>query len=286
MPKLYVIAGHGAGDPGAVGGGYTEAALVRMLANRIKELGGDEVVLHDTSRDAYASNDLSWINPGCPIVELHMDSASASAKGAHVVISSMFTADSKDKALAASLSSFFPGRSNTIVGRSDLQNVNVAASRGLDYRLTENGFISNADDRTKFINNIDKIARMYLEAFGVVAVDESTGWKKDSKGWWYRMADGKYPVKTWMKIDKQWYWFNESGYAVKGWNLINNEWYYFNQAGEGTECAMRRGWYADKQGNVFYLRKNKEGTHPEGSMFTGTKNISCTFDKDGYLQQS
>ena len=32
MVKLYVIAGHGAGDSGAVGNGYQEAERVRVLA--------------------------------------------------------------------------------------------------------------------------------------------------------------------------------------------------------------------------------------------------------------
>lgn len=285
MPKLYVIAGHGAGDPGATAGGYTEAGLVRQLAQRIKELGGDDVVLHDTTRDAYASNDLSWLNPGCPIVELHMDSAAASAKGAHVVINSIFQPDKQDKELASKLAELFPGRAANIVGRNDLQNCNVAANRGLDYRLVENGFISNNDDRTKFINNIDKIARIYLEVFGIMAVDAKAGWIKDSKGWWYRLKDGSYPKDTWMKLNKEWYYFDKEGYAIKGWKKINNEWYYFNHANEGTECAMRRGWFADSAGNIFYLRKNKEGEHPEGSMVVGKKTISCTFEENGCVQQ-
>ena len=45
MAHLYVIAGHGAGDCGAVGNGYTEAERVRVLASRIKALGGNNVTL-------------------------------------------------------------------------------------------------------------------------------------------------------------------------------------------------------------------------------------------------
>ena len=33
--KLFLIAGHGEGDPGAEGGGYTEAERVRALAERM-----------------------------------------------------------------------------------------------------------------------------------------------------------------------------------------------------------------------------------------------------------
>lgn len=55
MAKLFVICGHGAGDPGCCAGGYTEAERVRALGRRIKELGGDQVVLCDTSRNWYAA---------------------------------------------------------------------------------------------------------------------------------------------------------------------------------------------------------------------------------------
>ena len=51
--KLFLIAGHGEGDSGAVGGGYTEAERVRALAAKIKELGREAVILGDTSKNWY-----------------------------------------------------------------------------------------------------------------------------------------------------------------------------------------------------------------------------------------
>ena len=44
MAHLFLIAGHGAGDSGAVGYGYTEAERVRALARRIVALGGSNVL--------------------------------------------------------------------------------------------------------------------------------------------------------------------------------------------------------------------------------------------------
>lgn len=169
MAKVFVICGHGAGDSGAVGGGYTEANLVRKLADRIKAIGGDAVQIGDTSVNWYASNYIGkgMCPAGVPVIELHMDSASASARGGHVIIKSGFAADSIDNALASFISSFFPGRANSIVARSDLANVNRAASMGVNYRLVENGFISNDGDRTKFINQMDDLARGILNAFGI-----------------------------------------------------------------------------------------------------------------------
>ena len=167
--KLYVIAGHGQGDPGACANGYSEAERVRALANRLVALGGSDVGLYPTDKDLYQQGgpwDLG-VGKDIPCLELHMDSASASAKGGHVIIKSGFSADSYDSALATFVSGFFPGRSQSIVGRSDLQNINVAASSGQNYRLLECCFITNPDDITKFNNNLDVFARGILACFGI-----------------------------------------------------------------------------------------------------------------------
>ena len=169
--RLYVIAGHGAGDPGACGNGFAEAERVRALANAIKRRGGDSVVLLDTSRNWYEDKGINQLSipKGDCLVELHMDSViDKSAKGGHVIImSGIGGADQYDKALAAGISRIFPGRPQTIVERSNLANPRRAARRGINYRLVENGFISNAGDVATFNSRIDDIADMYLESFGI-----------------------------------------------------------------------------------------------------------------------
>ncbi len=169
MTKLFIIAGHGAGDSGAVGHGYTEAERVRALASRIAALGGSNVTVGDMSRNWYRDGGITRLNvsKNYQILELHMDSASPSARGGHVIIKSGFAPDTYDNALASMIGSIFPGRSNLIVGRSDLANVNRAASKGYGYRLMECGFISNAGDIQTFNNRMDDIARGILNAFGI-----------------------------------------------------------------------------------------------------------------------
>lgn len=170
MAKLFVICGHGAGDPGCCAGGYTEAERVRALGRRIKELGGDRVVLCDTSRNWYADGGLNSLKADGPVVELHMDASGLKTpRGAHVIISSKFSPDSYDKALADKLSAFMPGRAQKLVKRSDLANINRAAARGINYRLAENGFIDNGGDLQKFNEYLDDLARIYLESFGIKA---------------------------------------------------------------------------------------------------------------------
>ncbi len=175
MAKLFVICGHGAGDPGCCAGGYTEAERVRALGQRIKDLGGSEVELGDTSRNWYADGGVNRLRTDAPVVELHMDASGiATAHGAHVIIKSGFQPDDYDKALADKLSAFMPGRAEKIVRHSELANVNRAAARGINYRLCENGFIDNDGDREKFNSNIDKLARIYLECFGITASSAPT----------------------------------------------------------------------------------------------------------------
>ena len=168
--KLYVICGHGAGDSGATGGGKTEAALVRKLAKKMAAANPNVVVL-DTSRNWYADGgvnaSLKKRVGSNPVVELHMDAASASAKGGHVIIAAGLSADKQDMALASYISRQFPGRASTIAKRSNLANPKRAKARGIDYRLLECCFISNKADREKFIKDMGAIAKGIVGCFGL-----------------------------------------------------------------------------------------------------------------------
>lgn len=173
MTKLFVICGHGAGDSGAVGGGYTEANLVRKLGAKMKEIGGSKVELLDTARDWYADGGINAALKkrigSDPLLELHLDAASATAKGGHVIILSGTNADRYDKAIADYLSKEFPGRSQMIVKRSDLANPNRAGTHNINYRLVEVCFITNKADRDKLVNNLGSVAKGLLKAFGISA---------------------------------------------------------------------------------------------------------------------
>lgn len=177
MAKLFVIAGHGAGDSGACGNGYKEYERVRALAQKIKDYGGSNVMLGDFDRNYYADNGISklTISKDYKIIELHMDSSvSASAKGGHVIIKAGLSADDYDKALAKLITNMFPGRSKSIVERDNLANPKRAASKGYNYRLVECGFISNANDIKTFNSKIDELAKGILECFGIKASGSTT----------------------------------------------------------------------------------------------------------------
>ena len=172
MAHLFVIAGHGAGDCGAVGYGYTEAERVRYLVARLAALGGSNVTVADMNRNWYADNGIMSLNipKDWQIVEFHMDSASAAANGGHVIIKEGYNPDQYDTALSNFIGNFFPGRANKIVEKNDLANANRAAYKGYSYRLLENGFITNSGDLSKFNNRTDELASGILSAFGISAI--------------------------------------------------------------------------------------------------------------------
>lgn len=175
LSKLYIIAGHGAGDSGAIGNGYQEQERVRVLANKIKDMGGSNVVLMDTSIKYSANTSkLSVIPKDAKVLELHLDaSTSTSARGSHIIIHSNYSADTFDNAIVAFMCNEFPGRSTKVSKRSDLACVNKCKSLGINYRLLECCFISNKEDITKFNANIGYIAQGILAAYGVKSTDVS-----------------------------------------------------------------------------------------------------------------
>ena len=246
---LYVICGHGNGDPGSSGGGETEADLVRRLAKRMKALGGASVEVLDTSKNWYAQG---LVNSALkkkvgrnPVVELHMDAANGKARGGHVIIDADLSADANDKALADYISKKFPGRSEKLVKRNNLANLNRAQAQGIDYRLLEVCFIDNKQDREAFLADMDEVAAGILAALGIGKGKAVGKWVKNSKGWWYDNGDGTYPKSKWLKLDA-WYWFDGNGYAAESCCLkINGKWYAF-----GADCRMLTSISTNKGGDM------------------------------------
>lgn len=167
--SLFIICGHGDGDPGAVGNGYQEAERVRALADRIRYFGGDSVIIGDTSKNWYKSKLVNNKNipSGSKVLELHMDSGSENARGGHIIIDADFVADEYDKALAEFIGAILPGRSEKIAKRNNIANLNRAQLNSINYRLLECGFISNAEDVQVFNGRMDDIAKGIVTCFGI-----------------------------------------------------------------------------------------------------------------------
>ena len=105
-----------------------------------------------------------------------------------------------------------------------------------------------------------------------------TGWRKDSKGWWYDLGGGQYLKNCWKKIDGQWYYFHKSGYLacgeyVHGWWLNKKSctctWEYqakWHKNKNGWWYGDASGWYAKNQTIII------DGT-------------AYNFDAKGYLKE-
>ena len=72
-------------------------------------------------------------------------------------------------------------------------------------------------------------------------------WISDSVGWWYRYADGTYPVSQTVQIGSSIYRFGADGYMRTGWVSESGAWFYHDASG-----AQASGWVKDG-GSWYYL---------------------------------
>lgn len=115
------------------------------------------------------------------------------------------------------------------------------------------------------------IGDYYVDANGVWLKNyRPAKWMMTNGKWWYRNADGSYPVNCWKQISGIWYRFDNAGYMITGWSRIDNQWYYMNSSG-----AMQNGWQSI--GNARYYFKDN------GIMATGWQKVD---DNWYYLESS
>ena len=237
--KIGLRGGHSPNCKGAWGY-LDEQAEVRNIYWELKpllEAQGHTVV--DCNSDAYNVN--SELNEGTNIanangcdmyVTIHMNASGGAGHGAEVWVydDSVYTEASNVCYYLAEL-----GLTNRGVKYSTgLHDLNASAMPAM---IVETLFCDNVDD-TAIYNSYGAsgIARAIAKAFGDVVENPTTGWQKNSAGWWYKYEDGSYPTNQWLQLDA-WYYFDENGYAATGWKYINEKWYYFS-----SDCRMVTGW--------------------------------------------
>lgn len=103
---------------------------------------------------------------------------------------------------------------------------------------------------------------------------ETATWIMDETGWWYRNADGTYPVNKWEYLTyngkSDWYCFDENGYMKAGWYTdVDGKIYYLNPVSDGFKGAMVTGW-AFIDGYWYYFNPVSDGY--QGSMYVNTTN--------------
>ena len=169
--KMLLIAGHGQGDPGAIGYGRSECNLTRNLAVTIQQENLErnnelEITLYDTTKDCYQQSK-NGIIPAYGlydyVLEIHFNAHSdASAHGSEILIHVEEPAHTVEDTILKNLEVL--GLSNRGVKRqSDLLNMYNCRAKGVSYALLETCFITNAADLEFYIRNYQTIAEAVLD---------------------------------------------------------------------------------------------------------------------------
>ncbi len=80
-------------------------------------------------------------------------------------------------------------------------------------------------------------------------VNASSGWQKDSKGWWYELEDGSYYTNVFVEIDGKIYSFGEDGYMVTGWySFDGSTWSFYNSEGSMKKNAWEGNYWLAQDG--------------------------------------
>ncbi len=160
--RILLIAGHGQGDPGAVGNGHKEAECTRHFTELLaKHLGwGLDVEVYDTKQDLIQTRNYASLMSYDQIIEIHFNAASnPEAKGCEVLISQDRKANNVDNACLGALGKYFTNRGIKLRDKEGLGNMRQFQAMGIDYRLLELCFISNANDMKVYFENAENIAK-------------------------------------------------------------------------------------------------------------------------------
>ena len=87
-------------------------------------------------------------------------------------------------------------------------------------------------------------------------------WVSDSVGWWYRYADGSYPVGQAVQIGHSIYRFDSRGYMRTGWASEGGSWFFHDASG-----AQVSGWVKD--GASWYYLDPATGRMVTGWLLDG-----------------
>lgn len=296
--------GHDNRHGGTSGSGLTEQELTLKIAKyakaELETLNGVKVYMtRTTAACPYPETGTSGAciekrvqaaaKAGAKIyVSLHLNSGSASANGAEIIIPNsswkpQLSTQGKELAekilneLAAVGLNKRPtpiySKDTTVNEKypdgsiSDYYSVQICAKEaGIPGIIVEHAFLSNANDVNKFLKT-----EAGLKKLGVADATGIAKYLGLSKGQWVQVGDkwkyltnGKYVVNQWMNISGETYYFDGNGYRVTGWQTIAGKKYYFMSDGH-----MHTGWLSF--GSRYYYMM------PDGHMHTGWLSFGSTY---------
>lgn len=183
--NILLIAGHGDGDPGAVGCGYQEATETRRMANAVKpllEAYGAKVVMYDQNKNAYSvlcnggSLPLSGISY---VIEFHLNagvgdtSGNGVTTGTEILVDASEAGTTVEEAMLKRICALgFKNRG--VKRRNDLLVQNTVTNHGVSHALIETCFIDDADDIKIYSEKFNQIAQAIADG-----VAEGFGFKQE-----------------------------------------------------------------------------------------------------------
>ena len=162
--KILLIAGHGAGDPGATGNGYKEAELTRELTRLIYEaLSTYEVdtTIYNPGHNAFKDVQNGTFKPGeyDYLLEVHFNAYSdASAHGTEIFVTTAEKGIKVEQAIMNNLKRYFTLRDADGVKRMDYLVIKTSKNHGISSALLETCFITNKNDMKVYKENKNDIA--------------------------------------------------------------------------------------------------------------------------------
>lgn len=165
--RILLIAGHGNGDPGAIGNGHTEADLVREIvpALRDKLKPYADVTVFDMRKNPYNYFKAYFFNfrKYDYVFEVHLNAnkkelvSNGKTKGVEILVHPSEKAVNVENEILRRVSAL--GFANRGIKRpTDLQNMNICKGKqGVSYALIETCFIDDIDDMKLYTAKKDAV---------------------------------------------------------------------------------------------------------------------------------
>ena len=246
--KILLIAGHGAGDPGACSDYGVEATETRRVVNELKSIfNGYEVVVdvYPIDRNAYADigNGALQVNFANYdyVLEVHFNSAAnVLATGVEVWVTPIESGVTVEQSIVNKVSAL--GYPNRGVKKEDFRVIRTAKNRGVSAALVETCFISNQGDMTRYNSNFSKVCNAIVEG-----VAEGFGINKKN-GY---VETKPQPTQPTEKPKVNYYVKTSSGKQLGAFNVLENA---------KNMASANKAIVYDASGNVIvsYVASNKK----------------------------
>ena len=168
--KILLIAGHGAGDPGAAGNGYQEFKLTRevvdLLKNEFKKYVVD-VDVYDKNRNAFydVQNGTFKVGKYDYALEVHFNAFDdTSAHGTEIFITNVEKSFDVEKNIMQKMKKYFTLRDSDGVKTTNFLVITTLKNKGISSALLETCFITNKNDMKSYQANKKDIAKDIVEA--------------------------------------------------------------------------------------------------------------------------